>query len=139
MYSTHSGSLFNISSFLSALKLSFPVYRTEYVRVPAPGFKRTYRSVLLGRAIRVRATLGLQRKIERLGGFDRYIYYSPPEDLQSRLAIVLRRRMTDLVAKHPSAQPPPLDKRNPKPLPKRLTIDIPPVEVCDMSQYVYLG
>lgn len=113
--------------------------RTEYVRVPAPGFKRKYRSVLLGREICVRATLGLQRKIDRVGGFDRYIYYSPPEELQSRLAVVLRRRMAELVAKHPSIQPPPLDKRNPKPLPKKLSIDIPPVEVCDMSKYVFLG
>ena len=114
-------------------------YRKEYVRLPAPGFKRTYRSVILGQTLRVRATLGLQRKIERLGGFDRYIYYSPEEELESRLALVLRRRMKDLVAKHPSVEPPPLDKRNPKPLPKKLSIDIAPVEVCDMSQYVYLG
>ncbi len=113
--------------------------RKEYVRLPAPGFKRTYRSVILGQTLRVRATLGLQRKIERLGGFDRYIYYSPEEELESRLALVLRRRMKDLVAKHPSVEPPPLDKRNPKPLPKKLSIDIAPVEVCDMSQYVYLG
>ncbi len=113
--------------------------RKEYIRLPAPGFKRTYRSVILGRELRVRATLGLQRKIERLGGFDRYIYYSPEEELESRLALVLRRRMQELVAKHPSVEPPPLDKRNPKPLPKKLSIDIAPVEVCDMSQYVYLG
>ena len=107
--------------------------------LPAPGFKRTYRSILLGRHLRVRATLGVQRKIERVGGFDRYIYYSPEEELKSQLAVVLRRRMRELVAKHPSIEPPPLDKRNPKPLPKKLNVDIGPVEVCDMSRYVYLG
>lgn len=87
----------------------------------------------------MRATLGLQRKIERVGGFDRYIYYSPESELKSQLALVLRRRMNELVAKHPSIEPPPLDKRNPKPLPKKLTVDIDCVEVCDMSKYVYLG
>lgn len=107
--------------------------------MPAPGFKRTYRSILLGRHLKVRATLGVQRKIERVGGFDRYIYYSPEEELKSQLAVVLRRRMKELVAKHPSIEPPPLDKRNPKPLPKKLNVDIRPVEVCDMSRYVYLG
>ncbi len=109
------------------------------MRTPALGFKRKYRSVVLGRDICVRATLGLQRKIDHQGGFDRYIFYSPPEELKSRLAQVLKQRMTDIVAKYPRARPPPFDKRNPKPLPKKLSIDIPPVEVCDMSQYVYLG
>ena len=46
---------------------------------PAPGFKRTMFSAVLGRSLRVRATLGTQRAIEHAGGFDRYIYYTPEE------------------------------------------------------------
>ena len=41
--------------------------------------------------------------------------------------------------RYPSIEPPPLDKRNPKPLPKKLSVKIKPVEVCDMTKYVYLG
>ena len=41
--------------------------------------------------------------------------------------------------RYPSVEPPPLDKRKPKPLPKKLSVKIKPVEVCDMTKYVYLG
>ena len=74
-----------------------------------------------------------------MGGFDRYIYYTPEEEFKSQLATVLRQRMKGLVAKYPSVEPPPLDKRNPKPLPKKLNVDIGPIEVSDMTRYVYLG
>ena len=47
--------------------------------------------------------------------------------------------MQAVIAKYPAIEPPPLDKRNPKPLPKKLSVDIPPIEVCDMNQYVFLG
>ena len=47
--------------------------------------------------------------------------------------------MQALVAKYPSVKPPPLDKRNPKPMPKKLSIDIKPVQVCDVNKYAYLG
>lgn len=87
----------------------------------------------------MRVTLSCQRAIVKAGGFDRYIYYTPDEDLRSPLAITLKRRMQALVTKYPAVEPPPLDKRNPKPLPKKLSIDIKPVEVCIMNSYVYLG
>ena len=108
-------------------------------REPAPGFKKTYRSVLLGRKLNIRVTLGVQRAIERAGGFDRYIYYTPEDELRSKLAVSLKQRMNRLVAKYPSVEPPPLDKRNPKPLPKKLLINVEPIEVCKMTKYVYLG
>ena len=44
-----------------------------------------------------------------------------------------------LSGRYPSIEPPPLDKRNPKPLPKKLSVKIKPVEVCDMTKYVFLG
>ena len=47
--------------------------------------------------------------------------------------------MNALVAKYPSTEPPPLDKRNPKPMPKKLSVDVKPIQVCDMNKYVYLG
>ena len=87
----------------------------------------------------MRVTLSCQRAIEKSGGFDRYIYYTPEENLRSSLAITLKRRMQALVAKHPTVEPLPLDRRNPKPLPKKLSVDIEPVEVCDMNKYIYLG
>ena len=87
----------------------------------------------------MRVTLSCQRAIENAGGFDRYIYYTPEENLRSPLAVTLKRRMNALVAKYPSIEPPPLDKRNPKPMPKKLSVDIKPVQVCDMNKYVYLG
>ena len=68
-------------------------------RSPAPGFKKVYKSVLLGRRVNVRATLGTQRAIDRAGGFDRFIYYTPEEKLKSTLAISLKRRMNDLVTR----------------------------------------
>jgi len=40
-----------------------------------------YDSIVLGNSFKVRATLGLQREIDRVGGFDRYIYYTPEEKL----------------------------------------------------------
>ena len=87
----------------------------------------------------MRVTIGIQKTIERAGGFDRYIYYTPEEQLRSTLAISLKQRMNALVAKHPAIEPPPLDKRNPKPLPKKLSVKIDKVEVCDINKYVYLG
>ena len=48
-------------------------------RKPAPGFKRTYQSILLGRLLRLRVTLSTQRDIRDAGGFDRYIYFTPEE------------------------------------------------------------
>lgn len=107
--------------------------------MPAPGWKKTYQSVLLGRKFHLRVTRGTQRAIEIAGGFDRYIYYTPEAEFKSVLAVSLKRRMDALVAKHPSIEPPPLDKRNPKPLPKKLSVAIKPVEVCSMSKCVYLG
>ena len=87
----------------------------------------------------MRVTLSTQRAIETAGGFDRFVYYTAESNLKSILAKTLQRRMKALVAKYPSIEPPPLDKRKPKPLPKKLSVDIKPVEVCDMSKYVYLG
>ena len=87
----------------------------------------------------MRVTLSCQRAIVKAGGFDRYIYYTPDENLRSPLAITLKRRMQAIVAKYPAVEPPPLDKRNPKPLPKKLSVDIKPVEVCSMNKYVYIG
>ncbi len=48
-------------------------------RKPAQGFKCTYDSVMFGRSLRLRVTVGTQRAIEYAGGFDRYIYYTPDE------------------------------------------------------------
>ena len=42
----------------------------------------TYHSVLLGTKLRLRVTLKVQRAIRDAGGFDRYIYYTPDEDLR---------------------------------------------------------
>jgi len=67
--------------------------------LPAPGFKKAYHSVLLGRKLNVRVTLGTQRAIDRAGGFDRFIYYTPEDELKSPLAISLKRRMNALVAR----------------------------------------
>lgn len=108
-------------------------------REPAIGWKRCYRSVLLQRTLRLRVTLATQRLINRVGGFDRYIYYTPEEELRSPLARTLKHRMNDLVAKHPAVEPPRLDKRNPKPVPKNLCAGLKPVEVCNMTRFVYLG
>jgi len=47
----------------------------------------------------VRVTLGTQRAIDRAGGFDRFIYYTPEDELKSPLAISLKRRMNALVAR----------------------------------------
>ena len=58
---------------------------------------------------RVRATLSCQRAIESAGGFDRYIYHTPEENLRSTLA---ERRMNELVAQYPSIEPPQLNKGN---------------------------
>lgn len=87
----------------------------------------------------MRVTLSCQRAIVKAGGFDRYIYYTADEDLRSPLAITLKRRMQAIVAKYPTVEPPPLDKRNPKPLPKKVSFDIKPVEVCSMNKYIHLG
>ena len=125
---------------MATLCFSFPSpRRKKRIRVPAPGFKCRYHSVLLGRELRLRVTLATKRAIENIGGFDRYIYYTPEEQLKSIVALSLRRRMQTLVAKHPSVEPPPLDKRKPKPLPKKLPVDVKPIEVCDMNKYLYLG
>ena len=40
-----------------------------------------YTSVLLGTKLRLRVTTGVQRSIRDAGGFDRYIYYTPDEEL----------------------------------------------------------
>ena len=114
-------------------------YRRPRTRQPAPGWKRTYHSILFGHDLRIRVTLSCQRAIDKAGGFDRYVYYTPENDLRSPLAITLKRRMQAVIAKYPAIEPPPLDKRNPKPLPKKLSVDISPIEVCDMNQYVFLG
>ncbi len=125
--------------FISLLLTYAHSHRKWRGRLPAPGFQKTYRSVLLGRKLNVRATLGLQRAIETAGGFDRYIYYTPEEELRSTLAVSLKQRMNRLVEQYPAIEPPPLDKRNPKPLPKKLPMNIKPVEVCDGRKCVYLG
>jgi hypothetical protein len=98
-----------------------------------------YNSVLLGTKLRLRVTTGVQRTIRGAGGFDRYIYYTPDEELRSDLALTLKRRMEYLVSRHPTIQPPPLDKRKPKPLPKKLPISIKPMEISQTSKYQYLG
>ena len=58
---------------------------------------------------------------------------------KSTLAVILQRRMKELVAKHPHVKPPPFVKRRPKPIPKNLAKGLEPVEVCDLNKYVYLG
>ena len=123
---------------ITKLTLTFH-HRKPRLRKPAPGWKITYHSVLFQHDLRVRATLSCQRAIENAGGFDRYIYYTPEENLRSPLAITLKRRMNALVAKYPTVEPPPLDKRKPKPMPKKLSVNIKPVQVCDTNKYVYLG
>ena len=50
-------------------------------RPAAPGWKMIYTSVLLGTKLRLRVTTGVQRSIRDAGGFDRYIYYTPDEEL----------------------------------------------------------
>lgn len=134
MFNVYTGSLWELSTCHHTLNS-----RKSRIREPAPGFKRTYSSVIFGRSLRVRATLGLQRKIQRVGGFDRYIYYTPEEEFKSQLAKILQKRMKMLTTKYPSVEPPPLDKRNPKPLPKKLAVNIGPIEVSDVTRYVYLG
>ena len=136
---------------------------------PAPGFKMRYESFVLGNSFKVRATLGLQREIDRVGGFDRYIYYTPEDKLvdsiyspkfyskivfyllhffltpacalrlRSQLARSLRLRMLERTERYPQAVPPPLNKRNPQPVPKNLTKGLEPVEVCILNKFVYLG
>ena len=88
--------IYTVCSLVNDGSLSFPRHRG---RSPAPGFKKTYKSVLLGRRVNVRATLGTQRAIDRAGGFDRFIYYTPEENMKSTLAISLKRRMNDLVTR----------------------------------------
>ena len=58
---------------------------------------------------------------------------------RSELAVTLKKRMKELVAKHPVVEPPPLDLRRPKPLPKKLPIPLKPVEILQTSKYQYLG
>ena len=65
--------------------------------------------------------------------------FSLPLSLRSELALTLKRRMQSLVATHPTAEPPPLDKRNPKPLPRKLPLDIKRVEVVQTIKYQFLG
>ena len=113
--------------------------RKSRTREPAIGWKKYYRSVLLQRKLRLRVTLATQTLIDRAGGFDRYIYYTPEEELRSELARTLKHRMNVLVAKHPAVEPPRLDKRNPKPVPKNLCAGLKPVEVCNMTKFMYLG
>ena len=58
---------------------------------------------------------------------------------RSTLALSLRRRMQERVAKYPHVEPPPLNKRKPVPVPKKLTKGLKPVDVCDRNRYIYLG
>ena len=108
-------------------------------REPAPGWKKHYHSYVFGRKMRVRVTNSAKRTIADAGGFDRYIYYTPEEDFKSKLGVVLQRRMRFLVERHPNVAPPPLDKRNPKPVSKKISAGLPPVEVANMSKYLFLA
>ena len=65
-------------------------------RPPAPGWKMIYDSVLLGTKFRLRVTLGLQRTIRAAGGFDRYIYYTPDEELRCVCVCVCVRGLREL-------------------------------------------
>ena len=62
--------------------LSLSLCRITGPRPPAPGWKMIYTSVLLGTKFRLRVTLGTQKDITKAGGFDRYIYYTPEEELR---------------------------------------------------------
>lgn len=63
----------------------------------------------------------------------------PLHRFKSKLALSLKLRMQELVSKYPHVEPPPLNKRNPQPVLKKLAKGIAPVEVCDVNKFVYLG
>ena len=98
-YSILSVLSYSIHTYIGSNLTFFTLPRRRGPRVPAPGFKKAYQSVLLGRKLNMRVTLGTQRAIDRAGGFDRFIYYTPEDELKSPLAISLKRRMNALVAR----------------------------------------
>jgi len=47
----------------------------------------------------IRLTTAAMRSIDKAGGFDSYIYYTPQKKLQSMLGMALKQRMRDVVQK----------------------------------------
>ncbi len=85
-------------------------------RVWRPNVQRkTFYSEIFDMKLKLRVTAAAMRWIDKAGGFDSYIYHTPPRKLASKLGVALKERMHQIVQNNPSVQPPPLVKRYHRP------------------------